>query len=189
MRLPREAFDHLKSGIAEHLDDEPLAALAVEFDLSVMSSGAVPVDVSNEILELLNDGQFLSQPGSWRLARLIWDAWDFFPEEATPRLLTTLQTAFGRFSSYLGPFVTAEVLANHLDPLQAMAVFRELYVNTTPPARALVSHGLRELTLRSNDQQLRELIIGFLNEMLNDDDAGVRSEATLVLTRLKVPLT
>ena len=99
-------------------------------------------------------------------------------------MLNKLRASFGRFSNFLGTFVTEEALAKHLDVHEAMSTFRELYERSQPPARALVAHGLRELSVRSSDPRLRAQITQLLNRMMNDPEAQVREEATFTLSKM-----
>ena len=184
MKSTRVAFDQFVSAVAAHLHENQLAALAFEVSSCALFEGGISAELSDEVLKLLEDEEFLKHPGSWTLARLISDAWDDLPQNAQPRILNALQRAFGRFSTYLGPFVSAEILANRLELSRVLPVFRALFASTRPPARTLVPHGLRELTLRTNDPELREQVVSFLNELLKDRDANVRDEALNVIKKL-----
>lgn len=184
MNSTRVAFDQFVSAVAAHLNENQLGALAFEVSSCALFEGGLSAELSDEVLKLLEDEEFLKHPGSWTLARLIFDAWDDFPNDAQPGLLDGLQRSFDRFSTYLGPFVAAEILAKRLELSRVLPVFRALFASTRPPARTLVPHGLRELTLRTNDPELREQVVSFLNELLNDRDANVRDEALNVLKKL-----
>lgn|SRR6266850_3337911 len=178
------ALEQLRTCVISRNDDT-VAKLLMDLDLATVETGEWPVGFFQGLEELLRDQNFLSLTNSWNLLYFIHNNWEQLSAQEQARLRQILADAFDNYGSWMGAFVTSEILGGHYADEATLAILARLAKAARLPARAAVPHALETLAKTTQHEPLRALAIRQLQELQESDSEEVRQETVISLAKLR----
>jgi hypothetical protein len=177
------ALEKLRMCMVTRNGDE-ITDVLMELETITLEVEAWPAGFVDGLQGLLKDQNFRSLTNSWNLLYFISGNWEQLSEQARDGLRVILAESFDTYGTFMGPFVTAEILGEHYADSTTLTILAHLAKSARLPARVLIPHALETLANTTQDELLRGRAIRQLQELKESDSEEVRDEASLSLAKL-----
>lgn len=171
---------------AAHGDQDSLDDCTLRFELlrcqGTFSRFPEPLLVT--LLRLMDDSRFLKSEDSWRVLKLLENAWDLLAADQRDRLLIAIERAYPRMGHWMGAFFLSELLGSMYCDDSALEVLDRLYTQCPSPLREFIPHALGHIARGAATVRVRECAKERLRQIASAGTGRVREEALCELAGL-----
>jgi len=164
------ALEQLRTCIISRNDDT-VAKLLMDLDLATVATGEWPVGFFQGWKN--SEGPELPEPDEFLESLVLYQQQlEQLSAQEQARLRQILADAFDNYGSWMGAFVTSEILGEHYADEATLAILARLAKTARLPARAAVPHALETLAKTTQHEPLRGLAIRQLQELQESNSRG-----------------